>query len=75
MKKLDLGQLKKDHLYSSTLTKGPVRCTYLLTTFPSINRSKVPLLPNKKGKLEYSWWTCKIGVATMEKSMGSSSKN
>lgn len=49
MKKLDSGQLKKeDHLHSSTLTKGPVHYTYLLTTFPSINKIKVPLLPNKK---------------------------
>lgn len=51
---------KKIHLHSSTLTKGPVHYHYLLTTFPSINRSKVPLLPNKKGKSEYSWWTCKL---------------
>ena len=46
--------------WHATLTKGPVHYAYLLTTFPSINRSEIPLLPNKKGKLEYSWWTCKL---------------
>ena len=75
MKKLDLGQLKKRSLILLNFNQRSCTLYIFINNFPSINRSKVPLLPNKKGKLEYSWWTCKIGVATMEKSMGSSSKN